>query len=75
MLDIVRLQHGRIPHDCVIQALSHRLIPRIINNMLGTQRSHGTLARDRRRQLRRFGHRLRLVFIHGRHEPVLQCLA
>lgn len=43
--------------------------------MLSPQRRHRTLGRNRGRQLGRFSHGLGLVFIHGRHESVLQSLA
>lgn len=37
ILDILRLQHRRIPHSCEVKTLGDRLIPRVVDNLLRSQ--------------------------------------
>ena len=74
ILDIRRLQHSRIPHSRIVQALTNRPIPGVVDNFLRPQHRHRRLGRNQRRQLGRFSNRLLLILVHLRHKSMLQRL-
>ena len=51
LLDIIRLQHGGVPHGGVVQPLGHRLVTAVVQDLLCAEHSDRRLGCNQRRQL------------------------